>query len=400
MLALISSARPRSGYTDRSPFRYILSMPKLLYLVTEDWFFVSHFLPMARAAREAGFEVVVATRIHKRAEQISVEGFRVIAFDQTRKSLGPLEALRNMAQTLGIIRAERPDIVHCIALRPVVLGGIAARMAGVDALVLAPTGLGHLWTASGIGARSARSAVRFVVGSWLRRPRTHYLFENSDDPGEFKLDPEGHNVTIVGGAGVAAADFPFVPEPSAPPVKLAVVARMIYPKGIADAVAATQRARALGAPVELHMFGAPDPLNRHAIAEPTLRQWTAQPGIHWHGHTANVARVWRDHHVSLFLSYYREGVPRALIEAAAAGRPIVTTDMPGCRDVVRDGQEGFIVQPHDIEAAALALAKLAGDPALRARLGAAANARFNERFTEDGVKRAVTEVYRSLVQPA
>jgi glycosyltransferase involved in cell wall biosynthesis len=245
----------------------------------------------------------------------------------------------------------------------------------------------------------ARTAVRFMVGSWLRGPGTHYVFENLDDPAEFKLEPEGRDVTIVGGAGVAAADFPFAPEPPAPPVKVAVVARMIYPKGIAEAVAAVQRTRTLGIPIELHLFGAPDPLNRDAIPESVLRQWSAQPGIHWHGHTSDVARVWREHHVSLFLSYYREGVPRALIEAAAAGRPIVTTDMPGCREVVRDGKEGFVVPPHDIEAAAFALAKLAGDPALRARLGAAANARFHERFTEHSVKLAIADVYRSLARP-
>jgi glycosyltransferase involved in cell wall biosynthesis len=373
-------------------------MPKLLYLITEDWFFVSHFLPMARAAREIGFEVAVATRVQKRAEQISTEGFRAIAFDQTRKSLGVIEAMRNLMQAFRIVRAERPDIVHCIALRPVVFGGIAATMAGVGGLVLAPTGLGHLWTATGFVASTARSIVRFLVGSWLRGPRTHYVFENRDDPAEFKLAPEERDVTIVGGAGVTAADFPFLPEPPAPPVKVAVVARMIYPKGIAEAVAAAQRARALGAPIELHLFGIPDPISRDAIPEQVLRQWSSQPGVHWHGHTADVARVWREHHVSLFLSYYREGVPRALIEAAASGRPIVTTDMPGCRDVVRDGKEGFIVPPHDIEAAALALVKLASDPTLRERLGAAANARFRERFTEDSVKRAIATVYQSLMQ--
>jgi glycosyltransferase involved in cell wall biosynthesis len=375
-------------------------MPKLLYLITEDWFFVSHFLPMARAARDAGFDVVVATRVSGQAERIGAEGFRVIALDQTRNSLGPFEAIHNIAQAFRIIRAERPDIVHCIALRSVVLGGIAARLAGTGRLVLAPTGLGHLWTSTGVAAAIARRIVRFVVGSWLRRPLTRYLFENQDDPREFKLDPEGHDVTLVGGAGVAAADFPAAAEPPAPPVKLAVVARMIYPKGIAEAVAATRRARALGAPVELHLFGEPDSHNRRSIPEATLREWSAQAGIHWHGRTEDVARVWREHHVALYLSYYREGVPRTLIESAAAGRPIVTTDMPGCRDVVRDGKEGLLVPAGDIEAAALAIARLAGDPALRARLGAAAHVRFVERFTEDAVTLAVADLYRSLVQPA
>jgi glycosyltransferase involved in cell wall biosynthesis len=375
-------------------------MPKLLYLITEDWFFVSHFLPMARAARDAGFDVVVATRLDVQAERIATEGFRVVAFDQTRKSLGPFEALRNVVQAFSIIRGERPDIVHCIALRPVVLGGLAAKFARVPGLVLAPTGLGHLWISNSIAARAVRAAVRFVIGSWLNGPRTRFLFENSDDPAEFGLDRAGRNVTIVGGAGVAAADFPFVPEPPAPPVKIAVVARMIEAKGIAEAVAATRRACALGASVELHLFGEPDPVNRHSIPEATLREWSAEPGIQWHGRTADVARVWREHHVALFLSYYREGVPRTLIESAAAGRPIVTTDMPGCRDVVRDGQEGLIVPPRDVEAAALAIVRLSGDAALRTRLGAAAHARFQEGFTEDAVKAAVADLYRSLVQPA
>lgn len=375
-------------------------MPKLLYLITEDWFFVSHFLPMARAARDAGFDVVVATRLDVQAERIAAEGFRVIAFDQTRKSLGPFEALRNFVQAFSIIRAEQPDIVHCIALRPVVLGGMAAKFARVHGLVLAPTGLGYLWISTGLVARAVRAAVRVVIGSWLNGACTRFLFENTDDPAEFGLDPARRNVTIVGGAGVAAADFPFVPEPAAPPVKIAVVARMIEAKGIAEAVAATRRARALGAPVELHLFGEPDPVNRRSIPEATLRQWSAEPGIQWYGQTADVARVWREHHIALFLSYYREGVPRTLIELAAAGRPIVTTDMPGCRDVVRDNKEGLIVPPRDVDAAAVAIVRLAGDPALRTRLGTAAHARFQERFTEEKVKVLVTNLYRSLVQPA
>ncbi len=373
-------------------------MPKILYLITEDWFLVSHFLPMARAARAAGFEVAVATRVQDHGARISAEGIRIIPSDVKRRSLGLMEGLSNIAQSFRIIRAERPDIVHCIALRPVVLGGLAARMAGAHRLVLAPTGLGQLWIADGWIVGLARSLVRQVIGSWLRGPRTHYLFENREDPCEFGLDPEGANVTIVGGAGVRPEDFPPAPEPVAPPVKVAVVARMIAPKGIAEAVAATRRARSLGANVELHLFGDPDPTDRRAITEATLRQWSAEPGIHWHGHTTNVAQVWREHHIAMFLSWYREGVPRTLIEAAASGRPIITTDMPGCRDLVRDGKEGLLVSPRDVEAAAAAIVKLVGDPALRARLGAAGHARFRAGYTEAAVRNAVSGVYQSLLR--
>jgi glycosyltransferase involved in cell wall biosynthesis len=371
-------------------------MRKILYVVTEDWFFASHFLPMARAAREAGFEVMVAARVRHHADRLRAEGLRVIPLEIERKSLGAFEGLRGIMRTYRIVRAERPDIVHCIALRPIVLGGLAARVAGAGALVLAPTGLGQLWIEQGISVRLVRWIVRLVIAR-LRGPRTRFLFENQDDPGEFHLDPAGPEVTIVGGAGVDPAEFPAEPEPPAPPVKVAVVSRMIAAKGIADAVEATRRARALGAPIELNLFGAPDPSNRDAISESVLRQWSCEPGIAWHGRTDDVAKVWREHHVALLLSYYREGLPRTLLEAASAGRPIITTDAPGCRELVRHRQEGILVPPRDVEMAARALVELAGDPALRKRLGMAGSAQVRERFTEDAIKRAVGGLYRSLL---
>src|SRR5262245_29924549 len=248
-------------------------MTKILYFITEDWFFASHFMPMARAAQEAGLAVVVATRIHDR--RLAAAGLRVIPLDVERKSLRPFDALRNLVQAYKIVRAERPDIVHCIALRPVALAGLAARLAGAPALVLAPTGLGQAWTERGIVAALARAIIRFVVAG-LRGPHTRFLFENRDDPLEFRLGPDSPEVVVVGGAGVDPAAFPMRPEPPYPQIKVAVVSRMIAAKGIADAVVAAQRARSLGAPVELHLFGDSDPSNRASIPESTLRLWSAQ----------------------------------------------------------------------------------------------------------------------------
>jgi glycosyltransferase involved in cell wall biosynthesis len=373
-------------------------MPKILYLVTEDWFFVSHFLPMAQAARDCGLQVAVATRVRADGERLKAEGFSVIAIESRRGSFSPFRSLRDFFQAFKIVRAERAEIVHCIALRPVVIGGLAAKLAGVGALVVAPTGLGHLWIERGIAVRVARTLVRAIVGTWLRGPRTHYLFENRDDPREFGLDPDGADVTIVGGAGVDPAKFPHSEEPPTPPLKVAVVARMIRPKGIVEAVDAVQRARAAGAPIELDLFGDPDPDNPRSIPQATLAQWSKQPGIAWHGHEVDVARVWREHHVAMLLSY-REGLPRSLVEAAAAGRPIVATNVAGCREVVRDGQEGILVPCGDTEAAAGALTTLAADPDLRYRLGAAANARFHERLTADAVGQKVRNLYLSLAPP-
>jgi glycosyltransferase involved in cell wall biosynthesis len=370
-------------------------MPKILYLITEDWFFVSHFLPMAQAARDCGFEAVVATRVREDGEQLKAAGLAVISIESKRGSVSPMRSLRDFFQLLKIVRAERADIVHCIALRPVVIGGLAARLAGSNKVVLAPTGLGHLWIERGIAVRLARKLVGILVGSWLRGPHTHYLFENRDDPREFGIDPDGANTTIVGGAGVDPAKFPGSEAPPAPPMKVAVVSRMIGPKGIVESVAAVQRARAAGASIELHLFGDTDPENRRSIPQATVEQWAKVPGITWHGHVTDVARVWREHHVAMLLSY-REGLPRSLVEAAAAGRPVVATDVPGCREVVRDGQEGILVPLGDIDAAARALTTLAADPDLRSRLGAAANARFRARFTADAVRQTVRNLYRAL----
>jgi glycosyltransferase involved in cell wall biosynthesis len=310
-----------------------------------------------------------------------------------------MKALRYIARTFAVIRDERPDIVHCIALRCVVLGGVAARLARARGLVLAPTGLGHLWLTHGFVAHVTRSIVRFLVGSWLRGSHTRYIFENRDDPSEFQLSADDPYVTIVGGAGVDPRAFPTYPEPAAPPVRIAVVSRMIRAKGITEAIEAVRRARALGAYLELDLFGDPDPSNPATLTEAELRQSAAEPGIAWHGRTDDVPRVWRDHHIALFLSY-REGLPRTLVEAAACGRPIVTTDVTGCREVVRDGIEGFLVPPRDIDAATRALVVLAGNAALRTKMGVAANGRYRERFTEEIVAATIQRLYRSFIEAA
>jgi glycosyltransferase involved in cell wall biosynthesis len=364
-------------------------MPKLLYLVTEDWFFASHFLPMAREARAMGFEVVVATRVREHAARIAAEGFRVVPLEGERRSVGIVEVARGFARIVRVVRAERPDLVHCIALRMVALGGLAARLGGARRLVLAPTGLGTLWSEDSAINRVARAALRLVIGKWLRRADTRYLFENTDDARAFGLS--GPEITIVPGAGVDPDDFPPSDEPPAPLLKVAVVARMIAAKGIE-----VRRARALGAAVELDLFGSPDPSNPRSCTEEELIRWSAEPGITWRGRTADVADVWRTHHVAMLLTWYREGVPRALIEAAASGRPVVTTDSPGCRDLVRDGREGMLVPLRDTEAAAHALVALAADPELRKRLGRAAQKRFQDGYTEAAVRREVRAAYAAF----
>ncbi len=371
-------------------------MPKLLFFITEDWWFCRHFLPMAKAACNAGFDVAVATRVRNHGEEIAALGYRVLPLENERRSLSPWDAVSTTARMVRMVRTERPDVIHCIGLRMVLLGGLAAKLARVKALILAPTGLGHLWVANGLVERMLRPIIRSVICRVLDGPRARFLFENADDPRELGLDPTSGRVVLIGGAGVDPNEFPQTAEPAAPPLKVAVVARMLKPKGIAESVAAVRRAREIGVDAELHLFGATDPSNRTSLSEDELRAWTKEErGIFWHGSVADVARVWREHHVAMLLSW-REGLPRSLVEAAASARPIIATDVTGCRDVVRDGIEGLLVPLGNVEATAKAIVRLAKDAGLRSRLGTAAHLRFLEQFTQAAVMKRATALYEEV----
>lgn len=372
--------------------------PKLLFVVTEDWFFASHFLPMARAARELDLDVVVIARERQHRRVIEATGARLIALEAERGSLSPLALVRQVQTLKRLIAAERPDILHCIALKPIALAGLAGRLAGIDRRVYALTGLGFLGARQGQLAALARLAAR----TWLREaidgPGVRFLFENPDDPVTLGFDPQDKGkVAIVGGAGVDPLVLMPEPMPPAPPLKVALVARMLWSKGVDLAVEAVKLARAQGVRVELTIHGAPDASNPKAIPETTLKEWAARPGIHWAGPTRDIEGVWRNHHLCCLPSRGGEGLPRTILEAAACGRAILTTDVPGCRSFVRDGQDGMVVPSDDAAALAKALIVLAAAPGLVERMGASARNRLLDGHTERDVMDAVKALYRGLL---
>lgn len=372
--------------------------PKLLFVATEDWFFASHFLPMARAAREMDFDVAVIARERQHRRVIEATGARLIALEAERRSLSPKALYHHVRALKRLIEAERPDILHCIALKPIALAGLAGKLAGIDRRVYALTGLGFL------GARQdkAAAAARFAAKLWLREaidgPQVRFLFENPDDPVMLGLDPQDKaKVALVGGAGVDPLVLMPEPMPPAPPLKVALVARMLWSKGVDLAVEAVRLARAQGAKVELTIHGAPDPSNPKAIPEATLREWAARPGVTWAGPTRDIEGVWRAHHLCCLPSRGGEGLPRTILEAASCGRAILTTDVPGCRSFVREGQDGMVVPPDDAAALAKALIVLAGAPGLVERMGQSARNRLLDGHTERDVMDAVKALYRSLL---
>ncbi|GJE17878.1 glycosyltransferase family 4 protein [Methylobacterium marchantiae] len=371
---------------------------RLVFVVTEDWFFASHFLPMARAAVAMGLSVAVVTRVRAHRAVIEATGARVVELEAERSSLNPMAAGYAAGQLAAILKGLKADIVHCIALRSILVGGTAAAMAGIPARIYALTGLGLMGARSDVTGRMARLGLRQLIRGPLASKKTRFLFENPDDARALGLDPADTTVTIVGGAGIDPALFPSATQPPSPPLRIAIVARMLWSKGIDTAVEALRLARAQGTAVELSLYGAPDASNRRAIPEETLRGWS-RDGVAWHGPTRDVTRVWAEHHVGCLPSRGGEGLPRTLLEAASCGRAILTTDVPGCRTLVRDGIEGLLVPADDAPALAAAMVRLAADPLLTARMGGAARQRIVEGgFTEEAVTEAVAGIYAELIR--
>lgn len=372
---------------------------KLIYLVTEDWYFWSHRLPMARAAREAGFEVAVATRVDKHGPRIEAEGFRVLPLSWQRRSINPAGALSAVAEIAALYRREAPDLVHHVAMKPVLLGGLAAGLAGVPAVVNALTGLGSAFLGTGgLKSRVAGAAARPLLRTVLKRPNSLTILQNEDDRKTLVaagLLPD-ERAWIIRGSGIDTAHYQVLPEPPEPPVTVGCVARLLADKGVGPLVEAQQRLRAKGLDVRLLLAGTPDPENPTSVTQAELDRWATLPGVELPGHSADVRQVWARCHIAVLASR-REGLPKSLLEAAACGRAIVATDVPGCREVAHAGENALLVPPDDVAALADALEVLVRDAALRQRFGSASRRLVESDMASDRVGAKTVELYHRLL---
>ena len=377
--------------------------PKLLFLVTEDWYFCSHRLPVARAARDAGFEVVVATRVQAHGRDICEEGFTLCPIAWRRRGDGLVGAVRALAAIIRLYRSERPDILHHVALKPVLFGGLARALAfrhaaEAPASIDSVMGLGSGFSATTLAARLRRPplgvALRLAAASGLGR----VVVQNPEDGNALAalgIDP--HRIALIRGSGVDIRHFSSLPMPEGKTVTVALVSRMLRDKGVLDAVAAIRRLRERGLAIELVLAGPTDADNPGSLSAASLSALADEPGITWLGAVADVRLVWRRAAIAVLPSTYGEGVPKALLEAAACARPIVASDVPGCREAVRPGENGILVPPRDIDALAEAIAALATNPARREAMGRAGRALAERCFAEEIVARETLALYRAAL---
>lgn len=379
-----------------------MSRPRLLFLVNEARFFLSHRLPIGLAALEAGFEVHVA------APDRGGEGARVedagIGFHPIRMSRSgsrPWEELGTLSRIAAIYRSVRPDLLHHVGFKPIFHGTVASLSCGRPPVVNAVSGLGHMFSLDGRRERLARRIIELGYRVACRRRNQRVIVQNRDDRSLF-IDrglARAEDVVLIRGSGVDPERFRPVPEPPGPPLVL-FASRLLWTKGVGEFVDAARRLRARGVDARFAIAGPLDPGNLANVQEAELRAWEEEGVVEWWGERDDMPDVMARAHVVCLPTYYREGVPKVLIEAAAAGTPIVASDAPGCREIVRDGESGLLVPPRDPRALADALGMLVADGGLRRSMGRRGREIFLDGFTIERVVQETLQVYGELFPSA
>lgn len=371
---------------------------KLIFVVTEDWYFLSHRMPTVRGAQQAGYDVAVITADGKARAAIEAQGVRVIPFSFDRRSLKAGQAVKQVQALRAIYETEKPYLVHHIAMKPILFGALAAWQAKVPRVINAFAGLGYVFSADTTLARTVRLALIPAFRMLLQRPGSVVLFQNDDDRKLLQklgaLPRDAGRIVLIRGSGVDTDRLQILPQPQGDDFICAFAGRMIGIKGLPTLQEAFARLQSQYPQIKLWLCGQPDPGNPGSWTMAQIEQWTRDnPNVIFKGHS-DMAEIWAQSHVALQPSYGGEGVPKSLLEAAACGRAIIATDVPGCREVVDEGQNGFLVPARDAPLLAARIAQLAQDRALCARMGLASRALVEGDLSA----RAVTEKTRILYE--
>jgi glycosyltransferase involved in cell wall biosynthesis len=370
-------------------------LPHLLFLITEDWYFCSHRLALARAAIADGFRVSVATRVARHGDEIRAAGIELVPMDLRRRSMNPVEAARIIFELARIYRRVRPDIVHHVALKPVLYGSIAARLARVRAVVNAVAGMGYVFSSTDFKARVLRPAIKAAFRALLNAQNSRLIVQNPDDRALLiaRGIVDAERVRLIRGSGVDTTVFLPHPEPTGTPVVM-LASRILRDKGVLEFIDAAKQLVSESVAARFVLVGAPDPENPASISPAQLKDLIGD-AVEWWGPRDDMPRVLTAASV-VCLPSYREGLPKILLEAAACGRPIVATDVPGCREVVMNGESGLLVPARDAGALATAIKTLLGDSSMRSAMGARGRQLAEDEFSVERIAEETIRVYHEV----
>jgi glycosyltransferase involved in cell wall biosynthesis len=374
---------------------------KVLLFANTEWYLFNFRQSLARALRDGGHDVLLVSPPGPYGDKLRELGYRWEPAPMLRRSLNPLRELALLQWLRRLIAREQVDLVHGFTIKCAVYGSIAARLQGIPARVNAVAGMGYVFTSNAPRALVLRPVIRSLFRYALDGDGARLILQNPDDIAMFArarlVKPEA--VRLIPGSGVDCSRFtPAHPRDASGGRRFRVVlpARLLWDKGLKEYVEAARLLRARGEAIDFLLAGAPDAGNPAAVAEHVVRGWVEEGLVQWLGHVKDMPGLFRSVDAAVLPSY-REGLPKGLIEAAACALPLVTTDVPGCREVVTDGEDGLLVPVKDAAALADAIARLKADPALRARLGSAARTKALAQFEEKSVVERTLGVYRELV---
>lgn len=375
---------------------------KILLFANTEWYLYNFRRSLAIALRDERHEVVLVSPEGPYGEKLRELGFRWIPAPMDRRSLNPFREFSFVIWLKRLLAQEEFDLVHGFTIKCAVYGSLAGRLAGVPARVNAVAGMGYVFTSNDIKARILRPVVRCLMGSALGGRGARLILQNPDDVALFEsaqlVDPR--SIRLIPGSGVNCARFtPDEAYTRGDKFKVLLPARLLWDKGIGEFVEAARQLNAKERNIEFLLAGDPDPGNPAAVPESDLRRWVNEGVIQWLGHVDDMPALFRSVD-AVVLPSYREGLPKGLIEAGACGLPLITTDVPGCREVVIDGVDGLLVPARDSGALAAAIARLDMNPGLCRALGIAARDKVLREFDERIVIKRTINVYHELIECA
>jgi len=370
---------------------------KLLFVTNVDWFFISHRLPVALAALNAGHEVHIATLLTRPIEELESHGLNVHPLSSQRNSFGLFSLVGSFIEIFRLFLKVKPEVVHLVTIKPLLLGGIAANLARVPGLVVAISGLGSMFISERPFIRFLRLCLVPLFRIALRHRNLRIITQNEDDRKIMKLlsgqPPE--RFLILPGSGVDLQKYKYVPEPVGEKIVL-LAGRLLREKGVGEFVEASKRLRPICPGVRFVLVGSPDHANPSSYSESQLNAWQKEGAVEWWGPRKDMPEVLSRTHI-VVLPSYREGYPKILVEAASCGRAVVTTDVPGCRDAIDPGVTGLLVPVRNVEALMEAMQKILNDPKFRKAMGYAGRRRAETMFPVEKIVDSHLKIYHELI---
>ena len=372
---------------------------KLFIVVNQDWFFLSHRLPIGVAAKEDGYDVTIISEDTGVSNKIRETGLKTIDLPINKAGTNIKDEIKTFFFLYKLFRREKPDIVHLVGLKTMLWGSLACRLAGVNAMVSAVCGLGVLFDEEHAHSFMTRSILE-VLRVTHNKKRLAVIFQNNDDKAIFlnaKIMKE-EQCAFTNGSGITLQNYDYTPEPTDGLIRIIFTARMVEDKGTLVLIDAAKKLESeYKGKVQFLLCGGLD-TNPNGITKEILESRCDGEYIQWLGHRKDVLELLRQSHIMAFPSWYREGLPKSVIEAEAIGRPVVTTDSVGCRDTVIDGKNGHMIPIKDSDALAMALKKLLDNPELRQTMGKNARDFAVSKFDIKDVVKAHLDVYKSVLK--